>query len=98
MLRRSPTSLKVALRSLRRAAAASSLEEVLNDEYRVSLRCLDSADLVEGIRAQVVDKDRNPKWSPATLAEVSAAQVDAYFADLGDLELGLSAPGEKGQS
>ncbi|HEY5854015.1 MAG TPA: enoyl-CoA hydratase/isomerase family protein [Aldersonia sp.] len=98
VLRRSPTSLKVALRSLRRAAAASSLEEVLDDEYRVSLRCLESADLVEGIRAQVVDKDRNPKWSPATLTEVSDARVDEFFADLGDLELGLSAPGEKGQS
>ena len=39
-----------------------------------------SHDLVEGIRAQVIDKDRNPKWSPASLAAVTAADVEAYFA------------------
>ncbi len=37
-------------------------------------------DFVEGIRAQVIDKDRNPKWSPASLAAVTAADVEAYFA------------------
>jgi enoyl-CoA hydratase len=40
---------------------------------------LRSHDLVEGIRAQVIDKDRNPKWSPSSLAEVSAADVEEYF-------------------
>nr|WP_296775228.1 enoyl-CoA hydratase/isomerase family protein [Rhodococcus sp. (in: high G+C Gram-positive bacteria)] len=86
---KSPVSLKVTLRSLRSAAKASSLEEVLNEEYRVSSASLDSHDLVEGIRAQVVEKDRNPKWSPATLADVTAADVDRYFESLGDSELGL---------
>lgn len=86
---KSPVSLKVTLRSLRHAAQASSLEEVLNEEYRVSLASLESHDLVEGIRAQVVEKDRNPKWSPATLADVTDADVDRYFESLGDSELGL---------
>ena len=35
---------------------------------------------MEGIRAQVIDKDRNPKWSPASLAAVTTADVEAYFA------------------
>jgi enoyl-CoA hydratase len=34
---------------------------------------------VEGIRALLVDKDRNPQWSPSSIAEVTAADVDAYF-------------------
>ncbi|MBJ8348114.1 enoyl-CoA hydratase/isomerase family protein [Antrihabitans sp. YC2-6] len=92
ILSKSPIAVKVALLSLRRARDASSIEEVLNDEYRVSLACLKSRDLVEGIRAQVIDKDRNPAWSPATLEAVTDDQVAAYFADLGELELGLAAP------
>ncbi|GAA5080265.1 enoyl-CoA hydratase/isomerase family protein [Nocardia iowensis] len=89
ILTKSPVALKVTLRSLRSARTAPSLEAVLNEEYRVSIAALSSSDLVEGIRAQVIDKDRNPRWSPATLADVSTAQVDAYFAELGDQELGL---------
>ena len=89
---KSPTACAVTLKSLRRARQAGSLEEVLDDEFRVSVACLRSPDLVEGIRAQVVDKDRNPQWSPATIEEVDPAQVDAFFAPLGDLELGLTAP------
>ncbi|KAA0022414.1 enoyl-CoA hydratase/isomerase family protein [Antrihabitans cavernicola] len=92
ILSKSPVSVKVALLSLRRARDAESIEEVLDDEYRVSLACLKSHDLVEGIRAQVIDKDRNPRWSPATLDAVSDEQVEAFFGDLGESELGLGAP------
>ncbi|MFB9163457.1 enoyl-CoA hydratase/isomerase family protein [Arthrobacter psychrochitiniphilus] len=89
---KSPTAVTVTLAALRRAKALGSLEEVLNQELRVSLRALAWPDFAEGIRAQLVDKDRNPKWSPTTLAEVSAAVVDGAFADLGPRELGLVAP------
>ena len=82
---KSPVALKVTLKSLRSAAQASSLEQVLNEEYRVSLASLSSHDLVEGIRAQVVEKDRNP----ATLADVTQDDVDRYFEPLGDAELKL---------
>ncbi|WP_407445969.1 enoyl-CoA hydratase/isomerase family protein [Rhodococcus sp. (in: high G+C Gram-positive bacteria)] len=94
ILGKSPVALKVTLRSLRHARQLGSLEEVLNEEFRVSSASLTSHDLVEGIRAQVVDKDRTPHWSPATLADVTASDVDAYFQPLGDLELGLAAPKE----
>ncbi|MFD0365649.1 enoyl-CoA hydratase/isomerase family protein [Nocardia sp. GCM10030253] len=92
VLGKSPVALKVTLRSLRSARSAASLEAVLNEEYRVSVAALASHDLVEGIRAQVIDKDRNPQWSPATLGDVTAAQVDAYFAELGEYELGSTIP------
>lgn len=92
---KSPTALKLTLESLRRARSKSNLEETLEQEYRVSLRCLDGPDLAEGIRAQVIDKDRRPQWSPASLEEVSAADVAAYFSGLGTRELRL-APGISG--
>ena len=86
---KSPTAVKVALASLRRAKDLS-LEEALEQEYRVGLRFLAGPDFREGIRAQVVDKDRDPHWQPASLAEVSRNDVEAYFAPLGDRELQLS--------
>ncbi|WP_408637481.1 enoyl-CoA hydratase/isomerase family protein [Nocardia aurea] len=92
ILGKSPVALKVTLRSLRNARGLPNLEAVLNEEYRVSIAALASHDLVEGIRAQVIDKDRDPRWNPATLAEVSTAAVDAYFAELGVGELGLNIP------
>ncbi len=76
---RSPIALAVTLASVRRAAGYTSLEEALIAEYRVSCAAVRSHDLVEGIRAQVVDKDRNPKWSPASLAAVTDEDVAAYF-------------------
>jgi enoyl-CoA hydratase len=81
---RSPTSLAVALEAVRRAAKLDTLEDVLRQEYRVSCATLRTHDLVEGIRAQVVDKDRNPKWSPASLAAVSADDVEVFFAPVDD--------------
>jgi enoyl-CoA hydratase len=81
---RSPIALSVTLEAVRRAAKLDTLEDVLVQDYRVSCAALRSHDLVEGIRAQLVDKDRNPTWSPASLAEVSAADVDAYFAPVDD--------------
>ena len=85
---KSPTAVKVALASLRRVRGLS-LDEALAQEYRVGLRCLSGHDFREGIRAQVVDKDRNPRWRPPTLSEVHADDVERYFAPLGDRELVL---------
>jgi len=81
---RSPIALSVTLEAVRRAAKLDTLEDVLAQDYRVSSASLRSHDLVEGIRAQLVDKDRNPKWSPASLAQVTTADVDAYFAPVDD--------------
>ncbi|MFE7134884.1 enoyl-CoA hydratase/isomerase family protein [Streptomyces sp. NPDC057638] len=90
ILTRSPTSVKVTLAALRRARALGALEPVLDQEYRVSCAAFRSPDLVEGVRAQIIDKDRRPRWSPATLAEVTDADVARYFAPLGADELGLA--------
>jgi enoyl-CoA hydratase len=89
IMTRSPIALSVALEAVRRAAKLDTLEDVLRQEYRTSCGALRSHDLVEGIRAQVIDKDRNPKWSPASLAAVTTADVEAYFAPA-DRELEFS--------
>ncbi|GAA2297271.1 enoyl-CoA hydratase/isomerase family protein [Streptomyces kunmingensis] len=89
LLGKSPTAVKVTLAAVRRARALGSLESVLDQEYRVSCAAMHNPDFVEGVRAQVIDKDRRPRWSPRTLAEVTDAEVERHFASLGERELGL---------
>lgn len=70
LAKKSPTSLRLTHELLKRAEKASRLEACLINEFRVACRLLESHDLFEGIRAAIIDKDRNPDWRPATLGEV----------------------------
>jgi enoyl-CoA hydratase len=84
---KSPRGMVVALKLLRLARTASSLEECLVREYRAALEVFKSDDFREGVRAAVIDKDRNPKWSPARIEDVTSEMVAPYFAEIGADEL-----------
>jgi enoyl-CoA hydratase len=88
MAAKSPTSQKVAFRQMRRGAGLD-FAAAMALEFRLSQRFCAGADFREGIRAAVIDKDRDPTWRPAGLAEVSEADVEAYFAPLAGGELNL---------
>jgi enoyl-CoA hydratase len=75
---RSPTSLKLTLQALRRARHLD-FAGCMVMEYRVLCHILEGHDFDEGVRAAVIDKDRRPCWRPATLDEVAAADIEAYF-------------------
>ncbi|MGW1466101.1 enoyl-CoA hydratase/isomerase family protein [Streptomyces sp. NPDC002308] len=92
LLTLSPTALAVTLAAVRRARAAKSLEEALDQDFRVSTRAFAHPDFVEGVRARIVDKDYAPRWAPARTEDVGETDVARYFAPLGAQELGL-APG-----
>ncbi|WP_341486322.1 enoyl-CoA hydratase/isomerase family protein [Pararhizobium sp. A13] len=76
---KSPLSLKVALRLLRLGRQTTSLETCLEREFAATAAVLRSHDFYEGVRAAVIDKDRNPQWHPGRLGDVTEAQVAAYF-------------------
>ena len=82
--RKSPTSLRLTQELLRRAKRSDSLEDCLLREFRVACALLDTRDLHEGVRAAIIDKDKNPSWSPATLAEVDEATIAALLAGTED--------------
>lgn len=86
MGRKSPTSLKATRALLKRACAAANLETCLVNEFRAACRLLKSHDFYEGIRAAIIDRDRRPRWAPATLAEVDDAMVAAILGGTGDAE------------
>jgi len=90
MQKASPTSLKVSLRNLRAAASFQRLEQCFEQDYRIALACIAGHDFIEGIRAQIVDKDRNPKWLPEKLEDVTPEIVDRHFRSVGKLELNFA--------
>ncbi|WP_193597204.1 enoyl-CoA hydratase/isomerase family protein [Microbacterium sp. YJN-G] len=65
-----PTGLAVTLDAVREAREMRSVREALEGEYRRVMWFGTHPDMVEGIRAQLIDKDRQPKWNPATIAEL----------------------------
>lgn len=87
MHKASPTSLKVTLRNLRDAAKFKRVEECFQQDYRIALACIAGHDFIEGIRAQIVDKDRKPAWRPDRLEDVTPQIVARHFQSVGDLEL-----------
>ena len=86
LLTKSPTSLKITLRQLT-IGRDYDLDAALALEYRLTQHLMAGHDFYEGIRAMLIDRDRNPQWRPASLAEVSENMVDAYFTPIGDREL-----------
>lgn len=78
MVNASPTSMAVAFEQWY-SGGMLSLAETLQRELAIAVQCTRHPDFAEGIRALLVDKDRQPAWSPARLADVSAAHVAAHF-------------------
>ena len=71
--RKSPLAMAVTLEALRRGSKLR-FREAMERELDTSLGYLKTQDFYEGIRAQLIDKDRNPKWSHE-LGEVTQAQI-----------------------
>ena len=84
---KSPRGMVVTLKLLRLARTASSLEECLVREYRAALEVFASDDFREGVRAAVIDKDRNPKWSPPRIEDVTPEMIAPYFTEISADEL-----------
>ncbi|TKV72618.1 enoyl-CoA hydratase/isomerase family protein [Rhizobium sp. AU243] len=78
--KRSPTSLKLTLKLLRLGRESASLIECLEREFAAGTEILRQHDFYEGVRAALVDKDRNPRWQPARLEEVREEDIAPYLA------------------
>ncbi len=56
-----------------------SLAEVFRVEYLVSVACTSKADFAEGVRALLIDKDRQPRWRHADMGEISDDEIADHF-------------------
>ncbi|SIR07665.1 Enoyl-CoA hydratase/carnithine racemase [Pseudomonas sp. B10] len=75
---RSPLAMAVTLEMLRRGRHLS-LENCFALELHLDRQWFARGDLIEGVRALLIDKDKSPRWNPPTVAELDAAQVASFF-------------------
>jgi len=85
LAKNSPSGLVMALHLLRAGAGSADLETCLDREFAASALFLKGSDFYEGIRAAVIDKDRAPKWHPATLEAVDQGALVAGLVPLPSL-------------
>lgn len=83
---KSPTSLKVALRSLK-LGRKNSFEDCMKMEFRMVNKVMNDHDFYEGVRALIIDKDNKPSWSPKSIEDVDDGFVDEFFHSLSENEL-----------
>lgn len=82
---KSPTSLVLSLHLLQQAETSPDLQTCLDREYAADAAILRGQDFYEGVRAAVIDKDRNPHWQPARLEDVDQPAVIAAIQPLPSL-------------
>ena len=85
----SPISLEITFRNIREGGS-KSLHECLITDFRIAQRLMRQPDYFEGVRAIIVDKDQQPRWTIASLDQIDPARVDAYFAPLGEQDLSFA--------
>jgi enoyl-CoA hydratase/carnithine racemase len=83
MGRNAPLSVACTREMLARLGPDATMGQALAQEYRFTHRAMEQGDFLEGIRAAIIDKDRNPRWRHGGLADVTEAKVAAMLAPLG---------------
>jgi len=81
--RNCPLSVECALELVRRVRGLGTIEQALGMEYRFTCRSASQGDFIEGIRAAIIDKDRNPSWTPASLEDVTPLNISKMLMPLG---------------
>ncbi len=82
MRRNCPLSVACEIEIVRMARQTNNIESILALEYRFTYRSMSHGDLIEGIRAQIIDKDRSPKWGTPTLEELTQEQISSMLKSL----------------
>ena len=85
--RNSPLSMASTAELIRALAPGDGIREALRQEFRWTWRSMDQGDFLEGVRAQIIDKDRNPRWKHDAVSAPRPGEVAAMLAPLGADEL-----------
>lgn len=83
LTRNAPLAMAAAVELVHRARGSGTIRAALKEEYRCTYRAMEQGDFLEGIRALIIDKDRNPKWAHASPLDVSGNDVFQMTKPLG---------------
>ena len=90
MRRGCPLSVTCAIEIVRHSREMKTLEDVLKLEYRFTYRSMSHGEFIEGIRAQIIDKDRSPNWKQPRLEDISDENIASMLENLGKNELSFT--------
>jgi hypothetical protein len=76
---RSPLMMSVTREMLVRGAALN-MADCLRMERALVRRSFEHGEVLEGVRALVIDKDNAPQWNPPALDQVTPEMVARFFA------------------
>ncbi len=93
--RNSPLSMGCAVEMIHRLRGTNSIRRALDLEYRFTHRAMEHADFIEGIRAAIIDRDREPKWRHDDPERVPPVEVSKMLMPLGAEALDLSMLDER---
>ena len=85
MQTRSPLAMAVTLQMLRRGRHLP-LEQCFALELHLDRQWFERGDLIEGVRALIIDKDKAPRWNPPTLNALDARHVESFFHSFAQIE------------
>lgn len=80
----SPLSAGCTIELVHRARASDDIKKALEQEYRFTYRSMDMGDFLEGVRAQIIDKDRNPTWKHGSPDDVTSLEITQMLLPLGE--------------
>ncbi len=83
MSRHAPLAMAATVQILHRVRETPTIENALGQEYRFTHRAIAQGDLIEGIRAAIIDKDRKPRWRHARWQDLNDSEVQRMIAPLG---------------
>ena len=82
--RNAPFAMACSMEIVRRLRRDNSLKNALELEYRYTHRAMAQGDFIEGIRAAIIDKDRNPKWVHDSVDDVTVGEIENTLSPLED--------------
>ncbi|KNG95596.1 enoyl-CoA hydratase/isomerase family protein [Pseudaestuariivita atlantica] len=83
LARNAPLAMACAVEIVHRVRGATSIRDALDQEYRYTHRAMQQGDFLEGIRAAIIDRDRQPKWAHAGIEDVRDIEVAQMLLPLG---------------